>query len=58
MLTSIVKTQLNLNQIITSSLFPTSPIPFIISMAVCMPFIDELAYMNVHFGTEFTSRRI
>src|SRR5713101_4463770 len=27
-------------------------------MAVYMPFIDELAYINVHFGTEFISRRI
>src|SRR5437899_6220997 len=26
--------------------------------AICMPSIDELAYLNVHFGTEFTSRRI
>jgi len=23
-----------------------------------MPSIDELAYLNVHFGIEFTSRRI
>src|SRR6266496_872544 len=26
--------------------------------AICMPSIDELAYLNVHFGIEFTSRRI
>ena len=27
-------------------------------MVACMPFIDELAYINVHRGTESISRRI
>src|SRR5260370_22253977 len=56
--TWLIKLQLDLNHIITSLLFPSSFIPSIIYIAYCVPFIDELAYINVCFGKEFIRRRI
>src|SRR5260370_5135158 len=56
--TWLIKLQLNLNHIITSSLFPSSFISSTMYMVICVPFIDELAYINIYFGTEFIRRRI
>src|SRR5258708_22037885 len=54
----IIQSQLILNQIITFLLFHSPPITSTMCMTVRMPFIDELAYSNVRFGTKFTCRRI
>src|SRR5260370_21416761 len=56
--TWLIKLQLNLNHIITSSLFPSSFISSTMYMVICVPFIAEVAYINIYFGTEFIRRRI
>src|SRR5260370_25405859 len=51
----IIQSQLILNQIITFLLFHSSPITSPMVMTVRLPFIDELAYRNVRFWTEFNT---
>jgi hypothetical protein len=39
-------------------LFPSSPFSSTMCMVVPMPLLDELAYIDVDFRTEFIRRRI